>query len=155
MLVMLGMAVGTGNITGFFTGGRPDVLAATQRALEPVPTPVPWQHQDAPVVGTDNYDFMLQGVPNLVANQEAANYGPNYHAASDTFDKADTVAMRRNARIAAAVTWYWANAEPLPGRHTMAQVEDLVRRSAGEAARSPVRSSILLGMGRTVGRTWR
>jgi len=121
--------IGTGNIVGFFTGGRPDVLAATQRALEPVATPTPWQHQDVPVVGTDNYDFLLQGVPNLIANQESANYGPNYHASSDTFDKADTVAMRRNARVAAAVTWYWANAEQVPGRQPMAQVEELVQRS--------------------------
>jgi len=120
---------GTGAITGFLTGGRPDVLAATQRALEPVATPVAWQHQDVPIVGTDNYDFMLQGVPNIVANQESANYGPNYHAATDTFDKADTVAMRRNARIAAAVTWWWANAEQVPGRQTMAQVEDLVQHT--------------------------
>ena len=121
--------IGTGNIVGFLTGGRPDILAATGRALEPLAALGPWQHQDVPVVGTDNYDFMLQGVPNLVANQESANYGPNYHAASDTFDKADTVAMRRNARIVAAVTWYWANAEQLPGRQTMAQVEELVQRS--------------------------
>jgi Zn-dependent M28 family amino/carboxypeptidase len=121
--------IGTGNITGFLTGGRPDVLAAVQRALEPVPNAVPWQHADVPIVGTDNYDFMLQGVPNIVANQEPANYGPNYHASSDTFDKADTVAMRRNARIAAAVAWYWASAEQVPGRHTMAQVEALVRQS--------------------------
>ncbi len=120
--------IGTGNITGFLTGGRPDVLAAVQRALEPVATPTPWQHADVPIVGTDNYDFMLQGVPNLVANQESANYGPNYHASSDTFDKADTVAMRRNARIAAAVTWYWANAAQVPGRQTMAQVEALVQQ---------------------------
>jgi hypothetical protein len=121
--------IGTGNIVGFFTGGRPDVLAATQRALEPLTDLGPWQHLDAPVVGTDNYDFMLQGVPNLVANQASANYGPNYHAATDTFDKADTAAMRRNARIAAAVTWHWANADQVPGRQTMAQVEELVRSS--------------------------
>jgi len=121
--------IGTGNTIGFMTGGRPDVLAATQRALEPLAALGPWQHQDVAIVGTDNYDFILQGVPNLVANQESANYGPNYHAANDTFDKADTVAMRRNARIAAAVTWYWANAEGLPGRQTMAQVEELVQRT--------------------------
>ena len=119
--------IGTCNTVGFLTGGRPDVLAAVQRAVEPLQGFGTWQHQDVPAVGTDNYDFMLQGVPNIVANQESANYGPNYHAATDTFDKADTVALRRNAQIAAAVTWYFANADSLPGRQTMAQVEELVR----------------------------
>ena len=118
--------IGTGNITGFFTGGRPDVVAATNQALAPVSALGPFQHADVPIVGTDNYDFMMQGVPNVVANQESATYGPNYHANTDTFDKADTVAMRRNAVIAAAITWYWANAREVPGRHTMAQVEALV-----------------------------
>ena len=121
--------IGTGDIVGFFTGGRPEVLAAVNEALAPVRHATAWQHADVPVVGTDNYDFMMQGVPNLVALQASANYGPNYHAASDTFDKADTVAMRRNAAIAAAVTWHWANAAQVPRRHSMAEVEALVERT--------------------------
>jgi len=119
--------VGTGAINGFFTGGRQDMVDAVGRALEPLHDPGPFTQLNVPIVGTDNYDFMMLGVPNLVANQESANYGPNYHAANDTFDKADTVAMRRNAAIAGAVVWYWANAAALPGRHTRAQVDELVR----------------------------
>ena len=30
---------------------------------------------------------MMQGVANLVANQESANYGPNYHARSDEYGR--------------------------------------------------------------------
>lgn len=120
--------IGTGAIVGFFTGGRPDVLAALGTALAPLGAAT-WTNVDQPVVGTDNYDFMLQGVPNIVALQEPASYGPNYHAASDTFDKADTVAMRRNAAIAAAVAWHWANAPQVPGRHAMTDVEALVQRT--------------------------
>ena len=39
--------------------------------------------------GTDNFDFLLEGVPTFVANQEEGNYLINYHAMSDTFDKVD------------------------------------------------------------------
>lgn len=134
--------IGTGAITGFFTGGRPDMVAATTSALAPLASLGPFQHADVPIVGTDNYDFMMQGVPNLVANHEPATYGPNYHASTDTFDKADTVAMRRNAAITAAVAWYWANAPLLPGRHTMAQVEALVE-SAGLRAQMHMMGDLL------------
>ena len=72
--------IGTGRITGFFTGGRADMLAPLARALAPVAGLGPFTPVNAPIVGTDNYDFMMQGVANLVANQESANYGPNYHA---------------------------------------------------------------------------
>jgi len=118
--------IGTGRIIGFFTGGRPDVVAAVEHALEPVRGLGPFAQVDAPIVGTDNYDFMMEGVPNIVANQEPATYGPNYHAASDTYDKADLTTLRTNAAVAAAVTWYFATADLTLPRQTRAQVEALV-----------------------------
>ena len=39
--------------------------------------------------GTDHFDFMLEGVPTFVADQQEANYLENYHAISDTYDKVD------------------------------------------------------------------
>ena len=95
--------IGTGRITGFFTGGRGDLLALLDRALAPVAGLGPFSQIDAPMVGTDNFDFMMQGVPNLVANQESANYGPNYHARSDEFGRADLQQLRLNTAITAAV----------------------------------------------------
>jgi carboxypeptidase Q len=120
--------IGTGRITGFFTGGRADLIPVLNRALVPVRGLGPFSHLNVPVVGTDNFDFMMQGVPNLIANQESANYGPNYHARSDEFGKADLRQLRLNAVIAAAVTWEFANAESarLP-RHTVAQVDSLIK----------------------------
>lgn len=118
--------IGTGRIAGFFTGGRPDMVAAAERALEPVRGLGPFTQLDVPIVGTDNFDFMMQGVPNLVGLQESANYGPNYHAGSDTFDKADLTTLRHNAAIAAAVTWYFANADERLPRHDRARIEQLI-----------------------------
>jgi len=58
--------------------------------------------------GTDNLDFLLSGVPNLVANQDAAPYLPNYHAESDTFDKVNARELKANTALASGLTWWLA-----------------------------------------------
>jgi Zn-dependent M28 family amino/carboxypeptidase len=119
--------IGTGRITGFFTGGRADLIPILERVLAPVAALGPFAHINIPIVGTDNYDFMMQGVPNLVANQESANYGPNYHARSDEFGRVDLRQLRLNAAIAAATTWGFATLDLSLPRHTAQQVDSLVR----------------------------
>ena len=121
--------IGTGRITGFFTGGRAEMVPVLDRALEPVAALGPFEHVNVPIVGTDNYDFMMQGVPNLVANQESANYGPNYHARSDEFGRADLRQLRLNAAIAAAVAWGFATLDLSLPRHSAAQVDSMVRNA--------------------------
>jgi hypothetical protein len=121
--------IGTGRITGFFTGGRPEMIPVLDRAMVPVAGLGPFTHVDAPIVGTDNYDFMMQGVPNLVANQESANSGPNYHARSDEFGRADLRQLRLNAAIAAATTWGFATLDFSLPRGSALQVDSLVRNT--------------------------
>jgi carboxypeptidase Q len=119
--------IGSGRINGFFTGGRPDLVAQMNRALAQVAAFGPYTHIDAPIVGTDNFDFMIEGIPNLVGNQDAYNYGPNYHARSDTYDKVDIRQLKMNGAIAAAVTWAFANdLERLP-RQSRAEIETLMK----------------------------
>jgi Zn-dependent M28 family amino/carboxypeptidase len=119
--------IGCGRIRGFFTNGRADLLEPVARALAPVTGLGPFAQLNVPIVGTDNFDFMLNGVPNLVANQEPASYGPNYHARSDTFDKCDPQQLRLNAAIAAAVTLAFGQ-DPLPlARADQSQVETLMK----------------------------
>ncbi len=122
--------LGSGRITGFFTNGRTELVAAVDRALEPVSGLGPFAQVNEPIVGTDNYDFMLEGVANLVANQESANYGPNYHARSDTFDEVDLPQLRANAAVAAALTWAFANDEVTWCRQDRAEVEALVEATS-------------------------
>jgi carboxypeptidase Q len=121
--------IGTGRITGFFTGGRAEMIPVLDSALSPVAGLGPFTHLDVPIVGTDNYDFMMQGVPNLVANQESANYGPNYHARSDEFGRADLQQLRLNAAVAAATIWGFATLDRPPPRHSAAQVDSMVRNT--------------------------
>jgi len=122
--------LGSGRINGFFINGRPELRPALERALGPVQGLGPFTQVEEAVVGTDNYDFMLQGVANLVANQESANYAPNYHARSDTFDKVDQRQLRLNAAIAAAVVFGLGEADLPWARQGRAEIEALVERTS-------------------------
>jgi hypothetical protein len=58
--------------------------------------------------------------------QADATYGPDYHASSDTFDKVDLAQLRKNAAVAAAVLWAFAEADAPWGRQSGEQVQKLV-----------------------------
>ena len=101
---------GTGRVTGFSLGGRQDVARAAAEIVAPLKA---WNAAalttDAES-GTDHMDFLLEGVPTFVANQEEANYLPNYHASSDTFDKVDFANLQRHVAEAAVVAFRLADA---------------------------------------------
>ena len=86
------------------------------------------QHTEDGDIGTDNFDFLLQGVPTLVANQAVANYLQNYHAASDTFDKVDMRELKLNTVIAALTAWGLADRSAAFGkRQTRAEIEATIK----------------------------
>jgi carboxypeptidase Q len=121
---------GVGRVTGYSLGGRRDIEAPVREILKPF---AGWgvdnQTFDAPS-GTDNLDFLLEGVPTLVANQEVANYLQNYHAASDTFDKVDIRELKLNTVLAAVTAWGIADrAEPIGKRQSRAEVEGLLKET--------------------------
>jgi carboxypeptidase Q len=115
---------GAGAVTSFSTGGRKDVDAALAPMLQPF---AQWKSSEVTndaTVGTDNFDFMMEGVPTLLPNQVEANYLVNYHATSDTFDKVDFTQLRKNEAMAAELVFELANAPQRIGpRYTRAQIE--------------------------------
>jgi carboxypeptidase Q len=125
--------IGSGRINGFFTNGRPALLRLVEGGLAAVGGLGPFTQADVPIVGTDNFDFMLEGVPNVVANQESANYGPTYHSRADTFDKVDLRQLRLNAAVAASLTWAFAEMDVALPRQSRAEVEALFKTSDLEA----------------------
>ncbi len=118
--------IGTGRILGFFTGGRAGLGAMVDGYLEPVAGLGPFSQVNIPLVGTDNFDFMIEGIPNLIALQADANYASNYHASSDTFDKVDQQQLKLNSAIAAAMVWGFANSRERLPRHSRRQIEELI-----------------------------
>jgi carboxypeptidase Q len=118
---------GSGPATGFSLGGRNDLRPAIQPLLAPYAQwGVTMLTDDAPV-GTDNFDFLLEGVPNLIANQQEANYIVNYHASSDTFDKVDLPQLKKHVALAAGVAAAIADAPERPApRQARAQIQALM-----------------------------
>lgn len=119
---------GVGRVTGFTLGGRKDTQAAVLDALKPVATLGVDQFTFEADADTDNFDFLLEGVPTLVANQEPANYMLNYHSASDTFDKVDLPTLKHNTAITAVSSIALADREKRIGpRQSRAEVEQLLK----------------------------
>jgi carboxypeptidase Q len=116
---------GIGRVTGYSLGGRHDMEAGLRAILQPLDSWNVNAHTfDAAAGDTDNFDFLLEGVPTLVANQEEANYLPNYHAASDTLDKVDTRELKLHTVIAALTAWGIADrTEPLGKRLSRSEIE--------------------------------
>jgi hypothetical protein len=121
---------GVGRVTGYSLGGRPDIDAGVREILKPfagwgadnLTTDMEW--------GTDHFDFMLEGVPTLVANQEVANYLVNYHSASDTFDKVDIRELKLNTVLAAVTAWGIADrVEPLGRRWNRGEIEAMLKQT--------------------------
>jgi hypothetical protein len=78
--------------------------------------------------GTDHFDFMLEGVPTFVADQDEANYLENYHAVSDTYDKVDFPQLKKHVAEAAAFAFALANLpEKIGPRYSRAQIEQSMR----------------------------
>jgi len=121
---------GVGRVTGYSLGGRQDIAAAVNEILKPFSGwGVDHQTLDAST-GTDHLDFLLEGVPTLVANQEVANYMQNYHAASDTFDKVDIRELKLNTVLAAVTAWGIADrTEPIGKRQSRAELESLMKET--------------------------
>ena len=121
---MITFDAGIGRVTGYSLGGRHDTEAGVREVLKPLESWGTNNHTYDASFGTDNFDFLLEGVPTLVANQEEANYLPNYHAASDTLDKVDMRELKLHTVLAALTAWGIADrTEPLGKRLTRSEIE--------------------------------
>ena len=122
--------IGDGKVVGYFTDGRPDLHASLSKVLAPVAGWGAAGLNDEAILGTDNFDFLLEGIPNLIANQETARYLADYHAESDTFDKVDIKEARRNAAVAAVAVSGIANApERIGKRQSRVDIERVLAKS--------------------------
>jgi carboxypeptidase Q len=119
---------GTGKTTGFSLGGRKDVLLPAKALMAPfepfgvknVKLDMEW--------GTDHFDFMLEGVPTFVADQDEANYLENYHAVSDTYDKVDFPQLKKHVAEAAGLAFELADLpEKIGPRLTHDEIEQTMR----------------------------
>ncbi len=127
-VAMITFDTGSGHTTGFYLNGREDLRRPVDQALAAVPGLEATDDSLEAIDGTDNFDFLLSGVPNLIAKQEWAPYLPNYHAESDVYDAVNPQEARNNAALAAVLVWGLAESPDRPApRQTRAEVEKLLR----------------------------
>lgn len=118
---------GSGHLTGFYLNGRDELRKPITDALAAVEGLGADQHLTDALDGTDNFDFMISGVPNLVGNQDPVPYLPDYHSESDTFDRVNQKEEKVTEAVAAVLLWGLAeNPERPAKRQTRAEVEKLV-----------------------------
>jgi carboxypeptidase Q len=115
---------GDGAFTGFSTQGHKDVDSALASLLQPFASYKATEVTNDAELGTDNYDFMMEGVPTILPNQGVSNYLINYHATSDTYDKVDFAQLKKNEAMSAMLMVELANMPKRLGpRYTRAQIE--------------------------------
>ncbi len=121
-----------GRTLGFDVEGRPELGPAVTEALAPLQKYGAAQLWFEPQVETDNFDFLLEGVPNLVAHQDQSADVVNYHASTDRLDRVDIQTTRNTALVCAIAAWSIAERPtPLGPRLSREQLDALMRANPG------------------------
>jgi Peptidase family M28 len=123
-------SAGAGHVTGFRLNGRHDLEIGLREAMKPIES-LGADHDvfDAPI-GIDSFDFLLEGVPSVIANREAARHVAAPRVASDRLDNVDVQELKRNAAITAVTAFGIAEREaPLGPRQSRAEIESLLKTS--------------------------
>lgn len=121
---------GSSLVTGYSVEGRADILSAVRDALEPLkPLGVANFTSDA-AIETDNFDFLLQGVPTLLPDQPFADDLANGHACSDTFTKVALTNLKKQSAIAAITAYAIADrSERIGARQSRSEIEQLLKNT--------------------------
>jgi carboxypeptidase Q len=120
---------GIGAVTGYSLS-RKDILPGVRDALQPVQSLGVKELTVEADIDTDNFDFLLEGVPTLVGSQEPANYMLNYHASSDTYDKVDITQLKRHVAIGASTAYALADRRDRIGRRqSRAEIEQWMKET--------------------------
>ena len=122
--------MGQDRIQGYALGGRPELEPGLREAMSRIDDARGMRHTRDAFIGSDHFDFQLEGVPALVAMQDTGSYVLPYHSEVDTYDKVDLGQVRARASIAAATVFGLADADQRIGpRLDREGVEMLLQRS--------------------------
>ena len=127
-VTMVAFDTGSGHLSGFYLNGRDEMRAPINHALSALEDIKVSDHVIDAIDGTDNFDFLISGVPNLVGIQDPIPYLPDYHSESDTFERVNQKEEKITEAGAAALLWGLAeNPERPTRRQTRAEVEKLLQ----------------------------
>jgi hypothetical protein len=122
--------MGIGAIKGYSLGGRRDIESGLTEAMESVVGRGANAHSFEAFFGSDHFDFLLEGVPTLIAIQDTTDYVPAYHSSADTYDKVSLYDLRRQTGTAAVTIYNLANrADRLGKRLNRDELETLLKET--------------------------
>ena len=126
--------MGQDRIQGYSLGGRPELEAGLIDAMSRLDEARGMRHTRDAFLGSDHFDFQIEGVPALVAIQDTGSYVVPYHSEVDTFDKVNIHRVRANTRVAAATVFGIAqSADGIGPRLDRDGVAAMLKRSGLEA----------------------
>jgi len=124
---------GCARVTGYSLNGRHDIESGLREAMKPIESLGAGHYVYDAVLGTGNFDFLVEGVPTLTSIQAQSGDVLKSSSASGTTnepDKIDIADLKRNTAIAAVTAFGVAErAEPLGPRQSRPEIESLLKTS--------------------------
>ena len=93
--------MGDGPLVGYSLGGRDELQAGLSEVLDSRMPAASFRHSREAFFLSDNFTFVLQGVPALFAVQDTSSFFLTYHSEADTFDKVRIGQVTESAVVAA------------------------------------------------------
>jgi acetylornithine deacetylase/succinyl-diaminopimelate desuccinylase-like protein len=120
-------------VTGYWLYGRHDIERGLREAMKPIESFGASHYDFGAPKGTDNFDFLVEGVPTLTAIQVPTNDVLDSPSTVGTPDKIDIEDLKCNTAIVAVTAFGIAErAAPIGPRQSRAEIESLLKTSGLE-----------------------
>jgi Zn-dependent M28 family amino/carboxypeptidase len=122
-------------LTGYLLNGRHDIERGFREAMRPVESLGAGHYSFGAPLGTDNFDFLVEGVPTLTAIQVPTSNMLDSPSSVGTPDKIDIEDLKCNTAIVAVTAFGIAErAAPIGPRQSRSEIESLLKASGLEQA---------------------
>ena len=127
-------------VTGYLLNGRHDIEPGLREAMKPIESLGAGHYVFGAPLGTDNFDFLVEGVPTITAIQVPTSAVFDSPAAVGTPDKIDIADLKHNTAIVAVTAFGIAErAAPIGPRQSRAEIESLLKTSGLEQSMKATR----------------
>jgi hypothetical protein len=124
---------GRSRMTGYSLNGRYDIEAGLREAMKPIESLSAAHFSFEAGLGTDNLDFLVEGVPTLTSEQIPLNNVLDSPAASAPHGLDEIADLKYNTAVTAVTAFGLAErAEPIGPRQSRAEIEYLLKTSGLE-----------------------
>jgi carboxypeptidase Q len=124
---------GCSRMTGYYLNGRHDIEPGLREAMKPIESMGADHFLFSTRLGTDNFDFLVEGIPTLTASQTPTGVALDSLPTGISPDKIDIGDLKRNTAIVAVTAFGVAErAEPIGARQSRREIESLLKASGLE-----------------------